>query len=128
MSLLKKGTKAYSMIKMKCPRCNEGDLFKTATYSFKLPFEMYDRCPVCNQNYLPEPGFYYGAMFISYIIWGWMCLAMAGLFIWGMGMSVNGGFALILLISAVFFVWLFRFSRSIWISINVKYKPNQKQR
>ena len=27
--------------------------------------EMPDECPVCRQTYEPEPGFYYGAMYIS---------------------------------------------------------------
>jgi uncharacterized membrane protein YedE/YeeE len=27
--------------------------------------EMPDACPVCHQTYEPEPGFYYGAMYIS---------------------------------------------------------------
>ncbi|UXX79919.1 DUF983 domain-containing protein [Reichenbachiella carrageenanivorans] len=28
--------------------------------------EMYEKCPECKQTYEPEPGFYYGAMFVSY--------------------------------------------------------------
>ncbi|MFT7032909.1 MAG: hypothetical protein ACJA2S_001410 [Cyclobacteriaceae bacterium] len=29
---------------------------------------MYKKCTVCNLTFEPEPGFYYGAMFISYAI------------------------------------------------------------
>lgn len=73
-------------------------------------------------NFEPEPGYYFGAMFISYVIWGWMCLFMAGILIWGLGFSVNGAFGIIVLVSALFFVWLFRISRSIWINMMNKYK------
>ena len=113
-----------SIAKMKCPRCRKGELFFTTTFSFKRPFDMPERCSVCQLNYTPEPGFFYGAMFISYIIWGWfsiiLCLALVFYFEW----SVNGAFVLLIAISSVFFVWLFRISRSIWIHFNIKYKAN----
>ena len=87
------------------------------------PFDMRDRCEVCNQNFMPEPGFYFGAMFISYIIWGWFSILLClGLVFWA-GWSVNAAFALLIFISLIFFVWLFRTSRSIWLHINVKYRP-----
>ena len=108
---------------MKCPRCREGDLFDTGAFSFNKPFEMKDRCDNCGQNYMPEPGFYFGAMFISYIIWGWFSILFClGLVFWG-GWSVNAAFGFLIFISLIFFVWLFRVSRSIWIHINVKYQP-----
>ena len=27
---------------------------------------MHKNCPTCNQHYEPEPGFYFGAMFVAY--------------------------------------------------------------
>ena len=108
---------------MKCPRCREGDLFETGTFSFEKPFDMPDKCSCCGQNYMPEPGFYFGAMFISYIFYAWfsllLCLSLVFVFDW----SVNGAFALLILISIILFVWIFRMARSIWIHIVVKYKP-----
>lgn len=115
-----------SIIGMHCPGCRTGHLFRTGSFSFKEPFDMPDRCEVCRQSFMPEPGFYYGAMFISYILWGWLTLAMAAIFIWGLGMSVYGAFALILVISAICFIWLFRISRSIWIHIAGKAKVVKK--
>ena len=111
-----------SISSLKCPKCREGDLFLKETWSFQQPFEMHKRCPNCNQNYMPEPGFYFGAMFISYILWGWfsivLCLGLVFCFEW----SVNGAFALLIFISLIFFVWIFRISRSIWIHINIKFQ------
>ncbi len=112
-----------SILHMKCPKCREGDLFETGTFSFQKPFDMPDECPVCRQNYMPEPGFYFGAMFISYILWGFISLGICLSLVFAFDWSVNGAFALLLLISAVFFVWLFRIARSIWIHIIIKYDP-----
>ncbi len=122
MSLLCKGTKAYSIFKMKCPRCHEGDLFETNTFSFKKSFHMPEHCPVCKQPYFLEPGFYYGAMFISYIITGWFSLFLVGALIIFGDWIVEASFLLLIAIMALLFVWFFRLSRSIWININVKYQ------
>lgn len=84
---------------------------------------MKDRCDHCNQNFMPEPGFYYGAMFISYIFMGWFCLGFIALFHWVLGWSTAASFALLLSFCAVIFVYVFRASRSAWIHFNVKYDP-----
>ena len=108
---------------MKCPRCRQGDLFSESAYSKKFT-EMPERCEVCNQNYMPEPGFYYGAMFISYIWTAWFCLLFVGGGLLFFDMSVNGAFILLIIVMAIMFTWIFRISRSIWIHISVRYQPN----
>ncbi len=117
---MKRGLVA-SVMGLRCPKCRHGVLFPTDTLAFDKPFDMLDNCPECNLNYMPEPGFYFGSMFISYIIWGFFslsfCLSLMFIFDW----SVNGSFVLLLFISAIFFVPLYRVSRSIWIHINIKY-------
>ena len=115
-------TLTSSILDMNCPRCREGNLFKTSTLSYNKPFDMPEQCPVCAQNYMPEPGFYYGSMFISYIMWAWFSIILCLTLVFYFGWTVNGAFALLLVISAVFFIWIFRISRSIWIHINIKYK------
>ena len=114
-----------SILLLKCPRCRKGDQFETSSFSFQKPFDMYDRCPVCNQNYLPEPGFYYGAMFISYIISGWFSIGFVALFHWVFDWSITASFALLIFISAVFFVYIFRLARSIWLHLNVRHQPER---
>ena len=84
---------------------------------------MHDRCPVCDQNYSPEPGFYYGSMFISYILSGFYCLGFALLLVLVFDWSIGATFALMILTLLIGFVWTYRISRSIWIHINVRYDP-----
>lgn len=121
MGLFKKGTKAYSIFNLKCPRCQEGDLFPTGSFSFKKPFDMPEVCPKCGQKYFLGPGFYYGAMFISYMITAFFCLSFVGALLWLTDLSVNMAFVVLLVFVSFLFVWFFRVARAIWININVKY-------
>ncbi|MFT5169126.1 MAG: hypothetical protein ACI8P3_004374 [Saprospiraceae bacterium] len=120
--MLKKGSKLFPIVHIKCPKCHEGDLFPTGSFEFSNPFDMNTRCPVCQENFMPEPGFYYGSMFISYIFTGWFCLSFVGVTHWIFGWSTAASFGLLILILAVLFVWIFRMARSIWIGLNVKYR------
>lgn len=118
-----KGSKVYSITQLKCPRCHEGEMFETGSWSFVKPFDMLDRCPKCDLNYLPEPGYYYGAMFISYIWTGWFSLIFVALFHWYIHWSINAAFGMLVLFMAVNFVYIFRISRLMWINVNIKYDP-----
>ena len=118
-----------AILKMKCPNCKKGDLFETPTWSFQKPFDMPSKCSNCGLNYFPEPGFYWGAMFVSYIFWGLFSVVFGGTLIIFFDFSVNQATLILILLSAIFFVWLYRFARSIWIHIALdlpKKKPIQK--
>jgi len=123
MGISKKGSKLYSILNFKCPKCHEGDLYETPTFSFKQPFDMPDHCSYCGQSYMPEPGFYYGAMFVSYIFTGWFCILFVMFFHWVLDWSIAASFALLIAVCAIFFVYIFRLARAIWINITVKYDP-----
>lgn len=123
MALLSKRSKLYAMFNFKCPRCHEGDLFETPTFSFKKSFDMPSHCPNCGNDYAPEPGYYYGAMFISYIFTGFFCLGFVMLLHWVIGWSLNASFIALIIVSAVFFVYVFRLSRAIYINIDQHYDP-----
>lgn len=112
-----------SIFGMRCPRCRTGKMFETGSFSFKKPFDMHKECSHCKQNFWPEPGFYYGAMFISYIFIGWFCIFFAMFFHWVLGWSITASFGLLIAVCALLFVWFFRLARSIWIHFIVKYKP-----
>ena len=56
---------AAALLALRCPRCHEGKIFSTSAFSFHFA-DMPAACPVCGQATEPEPGFYFGAMFVSY--------------------------------------------------------------
>jgi uncharacterized protein (DUF983 family) len=124
MTYFKKGSKSYSIFNLKCPRCQEGEMFETGSYSMVKPFDMLERCPKCNLNYFPEPGYYYGAMFISYVWTGWFCLLFIAIFHWELGWSQNAAFGLLGIFLIFNFVYIFRISRLMWLNINFKYNSN----
>ena len=64
---MKKGSKLYSILKFKCPHCHEGEFFKSRNpYHLKSMSETLERCSECGKKFSMEPGFYYGAMYVSY--------------------------------------------------------------
>jgi uncharacterized protein (DUF983 family) len=122
MSTVRRPSLLGAMLGLKCPQCGKGNLFSTPTFSFKKPFEMEQHCSNCGESFFPEPGFYFGAMFISYIISAWFCIGFVMLLHWVFKWSLGTSFALLILVAAVFFVYLFRLSRSIWLGLMVKRK------
>ncbi len=125
MGLFSKGSKAYSILEFKCPTCHSSDLFYTGSFSFKRSFDMKTRCDHCGQNFMPEPGFYYGAMFISYIFMGWFSIAFIAVFHWILGWSTMASFALLIVFCVIFFVYIFRLARAIWLNINFRYNASK---
>jgi uncharacterized protein (DUF983 family) len=55
-----------AMLEQKCPRCHQGPLFCTSALNISRFADMPEACPVCSQRYEPEPGFYWGAMYITF--------------------------------------------------------------
>jgi len=53
-----------SIARQLCPRCRSGKIFRSSIY-WGLP-KMHDRCPNCSLRFNREPGYFLGAMYISY--------------------------------------------------------------
>jgi hypothetical protein len=81
-------------------------------------------CTKCGQGYYPEPGFYYGAMFISYIVTAFYCLGFVGVCILAFNLSVEASFGWLFMSLLILYVWFYRTARSIWIHVNIKYDPD----
>ncbi|MCC9165610.1 DUF983 domain-containing protein [Pontibacter harenae] len=119
-----KDTKLYSILNTKCPRCHDGDMFPKGTYySFKNFSDMHEKCPCCGQPFEPEPGYYYGAMFVSYafstaiFVAVWVALS----FLFEEVTMTMITLALIVAVLALLPV-SFRLSRSIWINFFIRYE------
>jgi len=99
-----------SVIRLKCPHCRTGELFSTGSFSFSLPFEMIKRCEVCTQNFFPEPGYYYGAMFLSYIVFSFPCLFLVMFLHWIVGLSTFASMAILCVVAGIGTKYSFDFS------------------
>jgi uncharacterized protein (DUF983 family) len=63
---MKRISKFQSVLEEKCPRCREGKMFETTPYRIKTFDKMHVHCPNCGLKFDIEPGFYTGAMYVSY--------------------------------------------------------------
>ncbi|WP_077353501.1 DUF983 domain-containing protein [Algoriphagus sp. A40] len=85
--------------------------------------KMNESCAVCGQSFEPEPGFYFGAMFVSYglntviFIAVWVLLALLV-----ENYSLSTLLILLGLTVVVFLPISFRLSRSIWIALFVRFQ------
>lgn len=115
-----------TILRLKCPRCHEGNLFEGSAYNPKTIINMPAHCPKCNQAFFLEPGFYFGAMFVSYMLSVGIGLVVFTLLwstsgfdkkVYFMRSAVETTFVLVLLFPIVL-----RLSRAIWLTIFYKEK------
>lgn len=57
----------FAVVNNRCPQCRIGKIFNTGPFSSQF-LEVKDNCSHCGARLIPEPGFYYGAMYFTYAI------------------------------------------------------------
>ena len=125
MTLLKKGTKLYSILKLKCQRCQEGDLFLTQNpYNLKMFDKMPRRCPVCGEDFEKETGYYWGAMMVSHATTMVLAVVVHLIIFYFYGWETAPHMISLLTIFILLVPVIFRNSRAVWINFFVDYKPN----
>ncbi len=126
--LFRKGTKLYSIFTMTCPRCHEEKMFENPkNYNFKKITDMHKNCPNCGLDFEPEPGYYYGAMFLSYIWTGWFSIFLVLGTMFLLDMSLYASFAVLVAFMVINYVWILRVSRAMYINFHVKYDPKYRK-
>lgn len=84
---------------------------------------MNERCSACEQSFEPEPGFYFGAMFVSYgLNTGLFIAVWVGLSALVEDYSLTMLLVLMGLTVVIFLPFTFRLSRSIWIALFVRFQ------
>ncbi len=117
------GFSLKAMWQYKCPRCRKGNMFKKP-FQLSSPLAMNDRCEVCNLKMEPEPGFYFGAMFLSYVIASFMFLVPTLLLVFVLKWSSTAALTFTFIFAAITYIRFLRGSRALWLHINVKYNPS----
>jgi uncharacterized protein (DUF983 family) len=75
-------SKGLAIIKSKCPQCQSGKMFNYPFYNLKKFMEMDTNCKVCGLKYEVEPGFFWGAMYVSYALTVGLMLVIGGFTLW----------------------------------------------
>ncbi len=113
-------SRLHSVLFNKCPRCHQGDFFVTKS-AFSRHFDkMHDHCPHCGENFMPEPGFYWASMFVSYALTTiWTLLTFFIAVIW---LQVDLTYYLIGLVATLILLtpYFFRTARRTWLTLFVK--------
>ena len=55
-----------AIIQGNCPRCRSGKMFKYSVFNIPKLNKIHAQCTECDLQYEREPGFFYGAMYVSY--------------------------------------------------------------
>lgn len=84
---------------------------------------MPDRCPVCNQDFQIEPGFYIGALWTSFPIVIFIMTLLSILLLVLIKMELEWFFVAITVILLLLQPIIIRLGRVIWINIFVDYDP-----
>lgn len=104
-----------AIIAEKCPRCHRGDLFITSAYNLKGFTRMHANCTVCKQTFEPEPGFYFGAMFVAYGLLVMMSILTWILLYFVFHPTFAAYIATILLLNVLLLPLIFRYSRTLFL-------------
>lgn len=103
-----------------CPKCGQTKVFKKKGNPLLLSMPvMHENCENCGYSYHPEPGFYYGGMYMSYAL---TVAEMVAVFVIGLLLKMNflaifiGVVVVILLLST----FNYRMSRLMWLNLFYK--------
>jgi uncharacterized protein (DUF983 family) len=100
----------------KCPKCEKGDIFERKGNIFLLQIpKMHGQCPVCGYKFEKEPGYFLGAMYVSY---GMTILEMLVIFFatyWFVPLAVF--FTIVFVAMVAFSFFNFRVARIFWINM-----------
>src|SRR5215831_7575260 len=112
----------YAFTHCKCPHCHHGDMFINRNpYALKDMSKMPKNCPVCGYSFFPETGFYWGAMYMSYILtvaFSAVSVVIIGVLShWNLYALIFGNIFLL----AIGFPIFFRYSRVLWLQLNTPF-------
>ena len=99
----------------KCPRCHKGNLFITSAFKLNGFYKMHRHCSVCEQTFEPEPGFYFGAMFISYGMLVIMSIVTWLILFFVFHPAFEVYVVVILLLNVLLLPFIFRYSRTLFL-------------
>jgi len=58
----------FHIFKNECPNCHKGKIFKDKSlFTFGFP-KMHDACSSCHTKFNKEPGYFFGAMYMNYML------------------------------------------------------------
>ena len=120
MSDTKRPSAVNAFLKMKCPKCRTGDMFVVKNpYNLNRIADMPEHCPYCNQSNFPETGFYFGAMYTSYMLTVAVSVIVTLLYWLLFGFDMWGIIIVDSLLLVFTFPYMYRYARVLWLWVTV---------
>ena len=104
-----------AMLKLRCPRCCTGHVFRRM-------FQMHTHCPDCDLVFEREPGYFLGAMYISYFLS--LLVVVPPYFVLTM-LDVDFATVIALLVVQLIILspLLFQYARVVWLHVDQLVDP-----
>ncbi|MBS1637538.1 MAG: DUF983 domain-containing protein [Bacteroidetes bacterium] len=119
----------YSTVANKCPKCHQGNMFESNNpYSLKNGLKMKESCSVCHLQYEREPGFFYGALYVSYALMSGIFIVWFLLDLFLLHMEAINLALVVMSTMLVLFPVAYRWARIIWINFFVRYDKSFSKR
>lgn len=124
--MFRKGSKIYSILAMKCPRCHEGDMFET-TNPYKKMSAIHKTYPNCGLRFEREMGFFFGAMYVSYMLNIALFVTCIVAYFVLLDQYIEGWLLMTIYIAltVILIPVYYRLSRTIWINFFIGYEPEK---
>jgi len=100
----------------RCPRCHKGPIFRP--FLSRGVLSMYPSCPICGLDYEPEPGYFLGAMYVSYAIGILTILPVAMALVFLLGVSLAATLVVAAIQALLMMAFMFRASRIFWLHLD----------
>ena len=121
-------SKGLAIFKAKCPQCQSGKMFKKSALQLNGFTEMFDTCSVCGLTFEVEPGFFWGAMYVSYGLGVAFAIAAFVISYVILETTVKTAFISIIVTLILLLPVMMRYSRNIWINMFVSFDKNWKEK
>ena len=112
-----------ALVMGRCPRCRQGRIFPPF-WSARL-LKMNDSCDVCGLRFEREPGYFLGAMYVSYGMGVFTILPVSMLLILVAGWSLAPVMAVLFVQTIVSMPLFYRYSRIIWSHVDQAFIPTE---
>jgi uncharacterized protein (DUF983 family) len=116
LSLRRAAQLARRAMALRCPRCGETPLFRGW-------FTMREACGLCGLRFERAPGYFVGAIYVNYAVT--VMLVIGGYLVLFCVLSLSTTMQLViwLPVVALFPLWFFRYSRSVWLALELFFNP-----
>jgi len=117
------------ILKQKCPACHSGDFFKHPHgYRLREIGDTHKNCPNCGQRFMLEPGFFFGAAYVSYALNVALMVSCAvAVYVLFEETTPEHYVVAIIGMTLLLFPGIFRLSRIIWATMFIPYGGEKKQ-